>query len=205
MPEPNVSCGDGGGSRVMSKRVRLGEHVAGRGWPSASDGATNVPGGEQDVAVLDVLAGEPRRAAHRAEVAHRLLDRPRRQLRPLGEQLPTGRGARRTGPRAQPSWLRVVSVPADDHGLDHHHQLVGATAGRPPPRPRSGRSSRSSAGFERRSSISARAYSSSSSCGRMIDRQVLPARLLLKIRRMSVGPAARTASSPPSARRAARR
>ena len=38
---------------------------------------------------------------------------------------PTAPGCSASTATVQPSWLRVVSVPADDHRLDHHHQLLG--------------------------------------------------------------------------------
>ena len=140
-------------------------------------------GREQHVAVLDVAAGEPSGAAHRAEVAHRLLDGARCELGPLGEQAPTDRDARRTSATAQPSWLRVVSVPPTMTALTiiTSSSLLSLS----PASSAAIRSvSRSSAGLLRRSAMRPRVYSPSSSCVRMM-RSSLSTTSSEKISRMS--------------------
>ena len=87
MPEPNVSWGFAGGSRVMSKSPGA-SNSAGSRFACASDGPMNVPFGKRmsrySMSSLAKRAG----AAYGAEVAHRLLDRSRCELGPFGEQLP---------------------------------------------------------------------------------------------------------------------
>ena len=90
---------------------------------------------EQHVAVLDVLRRDARRATDRAEVAHGLLDGPRRELGSLGEQRPLVGVLREQGDAARQLVARRVGA-GHEHGLGQHDQLVGRAAGRRLPRRR---------------------------------------------------------------------
>ena len=61
---------------------------------------------------LEVLGGDPPDDRDRGPHPHDLLDRPRRERGRLGEPRPLGRMLRKVA-SAQPSWLRVVSWPAN--------------------------------------------------------------------------------------------
>ena len=108
------------GSDVEHSRLVEDVRVAvGFGQPHGDERAR----GEQDVAVLDVDAGEPGSAAHGAEVTHRLLDGPVCQLGPLGEERPLV-GVLREQPERTPQLVAGGIGASDDDRVDHHHQLV---------------------------------------------------------------------------------
>ena len=176
-------------------------HTSGSKLAAARLVATSVPAGNRTSRYSMSSDGDAGGAAHGAEVAHRLLDRLRCELGLLGEQRPLV-GVLGEERDAQASWLRVVSVPA----MSTASVIITSSSvdSRSPASSAAIRSlSRSSAGCERRSSIIARTYSSSSSDAVLIFSASFTMSLL-KMRKMSVAQP-RRASSPPSARRAARR
>ena len=79
---------------------------------------------EHDVAVGDVLGRDAHRALHRAEVAHRLVDRRGRERRVGHEPAPLVGCATEQRDRARELVAGGVGA-GHEHGLGQHHQLVG--------------------------------------------------------------------------------
>ena len=111
MPEPNVSCGLSGGSRVMSNVAGSAKTVG--SWLAwASDGAMNVPFG--NLTPRYSMSSLAKRPVPRTvpDEPHRLLDGTRRQLGVARPAAATGPDVAANSEIEQPSWFRVVSVPA---------------------------------------------------------------------------------------------
>ena len=122
MPEPNVRFGTDD-SRPTSTSSGIA-NTSGSRLPVASDTNRIVPRGNDDVAVGDVLRRDAHGALHRAEVAHRLVDRPRREPGIGDEPPPLVRVAEQQRDRAGELVAGGVGA-GHEHRLGEHDQLVG--------------------------------------------------------------------------------